>query len=334
MSARLSPGCLVVWSLVLLAASCTRSPQGPASPRLAVGSPEISESLRQEARQQLVLAIGHNDPVIRTHAIEAIKESLGSAGRSEILAAFVDPEPLVRFAAAMAAGELRLEAARPGLIRLLSDADASVQVGATFALHRLGETRYSKGLEDALRHPDPRVRANAALALGRLGEKTALRVLRPVLKDRSVEVRLQVAEAMWRLGDQEGLKYLVAAGLSGHPGHQMVGLLAMAGPRDPNVIEHVRSGLGSDYVEVALVAGRALGMLGSDEGFNLAVTNTQSHETRQRYLAALALGAIGRADARNSLTPLLKDPDQDVRIAASAALLQLRAPAVAAGRND
>jgi HEAT repeat protein len=144
-----------------------------------------------------------------------------------------------------------------------------------------------------------------------------------VLKDRSVEARLQVAEAMWRLGSEDGLQYLVAAGLSGHPANQMVALLAMAGPRDPRVIEHVRSGLSGDYVEVSLVAARALGMLGSAEAYDLCITNARSNEARQRYLAALALGAIGNPSARDALAPLLKDSDQDVRLAAATAILQL-----------
>ena len=37
-----------------------------------------------------------------------------------------------------------------------------------------------------------------------------------------------------------------------------------------------------------------------------------------------ALGAIGRADAQETLATLLKDPDPDVRLAAASAILQLR----------
>ncbi|HEV8291530.1 MAG TPA: HEAT repeat domain-containing protein, partial [Tepidisphaeraceae bacterium] len=155
-------------------------------------------------------------------------------------------------------------------------------------------------------------------------EKSAINILHIALKDRAIEVRLQAAEALWRLGDEDGLKTLVGASLSGHPAHAMVALLGLAGPQDTRIKEHIRAGLESDYVEVKLVAARALGMLGSDEGFALARDTTHSPDVRQRYLAALALGAIARPDAQDILAPLLKDADPDVRVAAAAAILELR----------
>jgi HEAT repeat protein len=75
---------------------------------------------------------------------------------------------------------------------------------------------------------------------------------------------------------------------------------------------------------VKLVAARALGLLGSDEAYVLARDTTRSNDARQRYLSALALGAIARSDAQDTLAPLLKDSDPDVRVAASAAILELR----------
>ena len=67
-----------------------------------------------------------------------------------------------------------------------------------------------------------------------------------------------------------------------------------------------------------------MGMLGSDEGYVVAMKALKSTDPRQRLLAALALGAIGRADAQDELAPLLKDADQTVRIGAATALLQLK----------
>jgi HEAT repeat protein len=82
---------------------------------------------------------------------------------------------------------------------------------------------------------------------------------------------------------------------------------------------------GKEYsIEVRLVAARALGMLGSDEGYNLAMENLASREMRTRYLAAMAVGAIARADAQGPLGGLLKDADEDVRLAAASSILQLR----------
>lgn len=285
--------------------------------------PVDSDFASQSASKVMTSALSSPDEVIRAHAVEAIGQSMGSRGADYVLRALSDPHPLVRFAAAMSAGDLRIAQAKPRLLELVSDPDASVQIGSIYALHRIGDVRFSKGLEQALHSNRPEVRANAALALGRLGEPTAKRILKQPLKDTSVEVRLQAAEALWRLGQQQGLEYLVAASISQHPAHQMVALMGIAGRRDPSVAGHVRIGLESDYVEVKLVAARALGILGEQDGYALAMESLRSPESRQRYLAAMALGAIGRAEARDALAGLLNDANPDVRLAAASALVQL-----------
>jgi HEAT repeat protein len=48
-----------------------------------------------------------------------------------------------------------------------------------------------------------------------------------------------------------------------------------------------------------------------------------SSEPRQRWMAAQALGAIGRPDAKAALAPLLSDSEAQVRLAAAAAILEL-----------
>jgi hypothetical protein len=67
-------------------------------------------------------------------------------------------------------------------------------------------------------------------------------------------------------------------------------------------------------------------MLGSDEGWNIAVPAVQSKDSRQRSLAALAMGSIGRTDLQPYLADLLKDPVASVRISAATGILQLRSP--------
>jgi HEAT repeat protein len=55
-----------------------------------------------------------------------------------------------------------------------------------------------------------------------------------------------------------------------------------------------------------------------------------SKDARQRLLAAVAMGAIGRCDLQSPLKELLADPKPAVRIAAATAILQLKPPASAA----
>ncbi len=72
------------------------------------------------------------------------------------------------------------------------------------------------------------------------------------------------------------------------------------------------------------MAARVVGQLKSDEGYGVAMEYYDSKDARQRALAALAFGDIGRMDAQEYLEKLLKDNDPDVRIAAATALLQLK----------
>jgi HEAT repeat protein len=315
----------------LMAKEPPRPKSAPAVPA-AVKQP-LDEALRASAREQIEGAIDSADPILRANGIEAAQEALGAEESDRIVAALRDASPLVRFAAAMSAGRLRLRPAYQHLLEMIDDPDASVRVGVRFALHRLGDTRFSHDLEKYARDPDRTVRANTAVALGLTGEKSALNVLRAMTTDRESMVRIQVAEAMWQLGDENGLTTLVESTVSRAPDDQIVATLAIARPRDQRVSEHVRGMLVSDYPEVSLVAARGLGWLDSDEGYTIAMNATKSPDARQKALAALALGAIGRSDAQTALGQLLQDPDPNVRLAAATGILELKPSVPPAGKT-
>ena len=284
----------------------------------------IDPALQQQAKAELMAAVESSDPVIRAHAIEALRETAGVDAADTIIKHLTDDAAIVRFAAALAAGELRLPGAKEGLLVLSDDTDPSAAIGAKFALHRLGDTRQSHDLERASKDPVPRTRGDTAMVLGLLGEPTATRVLAPMLYDTNQAVRLQAAEALWRLGDQRGLDELVGASISTFPDDQMIAILALAAPRDRRALGHIEGQLTGPYDEVCLIAARAAGMLGSDEGYGVAMKGVKSSLPRQRMLAALAFGAIGRPDAQQYLAPLLKDADADTRLCAAQAILQLK----------
>lgn len=286
----------------------------------------LDSALRELARTELLNATRDSDPVIRANGIEALQDTLGAEASDAILHGLDDADPLVRFAASMAAGKLKLRAAYSRLTELVNDADDNVKVGVRFALHRLGDTRYSHDLERLAHSPTRSVRANTALALGLLGEPSALQgILRGMTADADPVVRLQVAEAMWRLGDQDGLQMLVVGTISGYPDDQIICVLALGEPKDVRVAPHLYGKLTSEYPEVALAAARALGMLGSDAGYAIALKASKNSDPRQKAMAALAFGQIGRSDAQDVLAPLLKDPNQPVKLAAATAILQLKA---------
>ena len=297
-------------------------PKDPPPPPPRAHTP-IDPALQESARQQLIQSAHSTEPIIRIHAVEAMQNGLGAAGEPMIVAALSDPDPGVRFAACLAAGELRFASARARLIELVNDTDPQVPVGALFALHRLGDTSRSHDLEATAKSTDKATRADTAIVLGMLGEPSAMPILDRLDRDLDPGVRIQAAEALWRLGNQRGLEELVAYTISPFGDDQMIALIALAEPHDQRVIGHIHGKLGSDEPEVALVAARGLGMLSSDGGYGIAIAGTASTDQRQRLLAALALGAIGRPDGQPALAKLLGDPVETVRVGAAMALLQL-----------
>jgi len=284
----------------------------------------IDPALQAAARQQLDESLRSSDEFVRAHAIEMIKQVNAPDAGEKIVAALGDSSPLVRKAAAFAAGELRVQAAMDRLDLSLSTAKLPEQMAIIFALHRLGDTSRSHIFEQTATDPNEHVRGDTAFILGLLGERSALGILDQMLRsDRSAPVRLQAAEAMWKLGDERGENELINATVSMYPDDKIIALLALAQPKDTRVLGHVEGLLTDDYPEVALMAARATGMLGSDRGYGVALNGAKSVDPRQRVLAAMALGAIGRADSQPVLAKLLKDDDADTRLAAAGALLQL-----------
>ena len=296
-------------------------PPPPVPPRVDV---PVDQKLRDLAWQELSIAKGSTNPIIRAHALEGMKDSVGANGADAIISGLTDDSPIVRFAATMAAGELKLAGAKKQLLALVDDVDASVRVGSRFALHRIGDVSRSHDLEITAKDPQAETRGNTALVLGLIGEPSAVNILIPMLADPNPAVRLQVAEALWRLGREDGLERLVSYSVSGHADEQMIAISALAAPRDRRVLGHITGNLVSDYEEVALVAARAAGMLGSDAGYGVALKGFKSKDPRQRMLAGLAFGTIGRTDAQDELAQLLRDSDHDVRIAAATSLLMMR----------
>lgn len=306
------------------------APKEPPPPP-AVRNEPIDPALRTAARAELNSALGSQSTLIRMHAIEAAQNTVGAAEPSIYLNALADQTAGIRFAGAMASGQLRIAAAKPQLLQMVNDSNPLVRIAVRFALHRLGDSTYSKDLEQTAHDIEWQTRAETARALGMMEEPTAVRVLKPMLRDREDSVRLQAADSLWRLGNQEGLRTLVSASASGYPDDQMIALLGLAWPKDRRVLGHLRAALTADYPEVCLVAARAMGICGSDAGYAIAVEGVKSKDPRQRLLAAMALGAIGRSDAQPYLAELLKDKDSpDVRLAAAQAVLQLQTPAVSA----
>jgi len=305
-----------------------RPPAPPPVP--AVRKEPLNPALQEQARKEIRDAFASNDPIMRADAIEAAQNTFGADAREIVSAGLGDKDGRVRFAAALAAGVLKFSDLHDRLWSMSDDPSPAVQVAVRFALHRLGDTRLSQELVKLAVNENPGIREYVAMVFGMIGEPSALKVLQQMApKELEPDVRIQIAASRWKAGnDEEGLQVLVAGMVSRYVDDQMTCLIAMSGPRDQRIAEYIRGKLTEPYTEVTLVAARALGELGFDDGYGVAMQGVRSTDPRQRFLAAFALGAIGRSDAQSSLTSLLKDSDPHVRLAAATAVLELKEPPV------
>lgn len=304
-------------------------PKVPVAPAYSPGV--IDTELQTAARNEIVAAFGASDPVLRAQALEAMSKSRDPDAQDSIAKALADKDGLVRFAGAMAAGDLKLKPLYANLKVLANDADDNVKVAARYALFRLGDASLTQEIAQLGQHPMAGVRRNAAMVLGLMENKSAAKVLHLMLKtDTDPLVRLQAAESLWRLGDEEGLRVLVAGTVSEFASDQILAVLALAAPRDERVRQNLLGRLIADrdgmvWTELQLASARALGMIGADEGFQVALDGATRTDPRQRALAALALGDIGRTDGQSALSKLLRDDNAFVRIAAALAIRQVGA---------
>lgn len=306
-------------------------------------SPEAEDTFRAEALQTLLEAAGAEEPIVRMHAIEALKDVAPQAGLRAIGANIDNASPPVRFAALMAMGELREKTYLPRIQVRSEDTNPNVALAGIFAMHRLGdESRTSELSEFLLNHPDARVRANAALAIGRLEEPQSIRLLRVALKREQKEVvKSQILESMAMLGSKHAVERLVFSGYSDIPDQRFLAMtsLANAGSREAERLFLFKLEY-DNQPEIRLQAARGLAKLGRNDGFDLALAyllSSRSYSTerqddpieqqipRIRGLAALALEEIGNPEALDALRRAFDERGQStyVRLAIARAAIRI-----------
>lgn len=325
-------GCVM---LLVLPVGCAQVPK--VTPRLD------RVELERRAFDCLKAAVRYeHNPSVRIEAVEALE----SSGREEALpwirSALLDEHPAVRFAASVAVGRSCDAMAEQRLRALVDDKDASVQVAALFALHRLGYEELTGRIPTyLLQHEDVTVRRNAALVLGFLDEPGAIKILARAMRDGDEGVRKHALEAMARLGNQEARQELAFMTNSGVGSDEVFAISALAETGDRIYLDAFRYKLTTAvHLETRLAAARALGRLGSDEGFDVAMKALKTSRPfrrdpddpgagqvlRARQLAAAALGAIGRSDALPACAALIGDPtDPRVQVSAARAVLEIAA---------
>ena len=302
---------------------------------------------RSDALSVLTYAAECDDPVLTANAIEALGEAAPAEGTAVIAKNLDTGNRMVTFAALTALGTAGRTEQLERFRTAAGDADPSVRIGAIYAMHRCGDKSRTGELGALLTSdPKPMVRANAALVLGRMGEPGAARLLNAALSKEKDEItRRNMLEALVMLRDRKAMDTMMAYGYSAEAGQAVTGLMALANARCKEAegifVDRLNR---AEAPEVRLLAARGLGRIGyqgmeAEQAFDLALAHLffrtpkakdpsepgDVQIRRVRALAALALEALGRADALRSLRAAFDASGQSdyVRVAVGRAALSI-----------
>ena len=259
----------------------------------------------------------------RVAAANALGELGEAAVLKPLLGALKDSEPLVRSAAANGLAQLGDPQAVPGLVSLLKDRERNVRVAALSALGQLGDPHAVKSLLGLVNDREWEVRAVLAEALGRLGDRSALPAVMGLLHDRDQEVRQNAADAIGRVGDESVMDCLVLAMVDEHMGVRQAAARSLAlldpywerNPKARALIPQLQAAVKHHDSGVQFAASGLLRRLAGRPGSELAVAPV-----------AEKVGPSGDR-AFDILQNLLRDADDEVRLAAVEAMVRMKLPA-------
>jgi HEAT repeat protein len=259
----------------------------------------------------------------RVAAANALGELGEAAVMKPLLGALKDPEALVRSAVANSLAQLGDVQAVAGLVTLLKDRERNVRVAALSALGQLGDPQAIKSLLGLVNDREWEVRAVLAEALGRIGDRSALPAVMGLLQDRDQEVRQNAADAIGRVGDESVMDSLVLAMVDEHMGVRQAAARSLAlldpywerNPKARALIPQLQEALKHRDSGVQYAASGLLRRLTGRTGSELASAPV-----------AESFGQTGDR-AFDILQNLLRDSDDEVRLAAVEAIVRIKSSA-------
>ena len=297
-------------------------------------------NLREQALAALEKEFQNGAGQARANAVEAAQWAPARLG-GLVEKGLNDRMPGVRAVAAMTVGRAPIPALAGEAGVLLQDPTPHVRASAIFALAKLGHDVDQSPLANMLLEDrSPWVRRHAAFILGELGNKSALPLLRTAARstiptattEQVKDFHLQVAESMIKLGDDSAREAVRAALYPSRPEELESAAFAV------QIIGEVKdrasmSQLASlaDYkdregrlypAEVRIGIAGAMARLGSNDGLRIAEEFRESPTGALRGQAAWVFGEIGGDASLRALGPMLADRDENVRVAAAAAILR------------
>ena len=257
----------------------------------------------------------------------AAANTLAELGEASVLnlliSALKDREAVVRSAAINGLARLGDRQAVTGLLPLLKDRNCNVRVAAVSALGQLADGAAIKPLLALVKDAEWEVRAGLVEALGRFGDRSALSAVLSLVKDSDQEVRQNAVEALGRLGDESAIDSLVLGMVDEDMGVRQAAARAAAmldpfwqrSPRIPALLPELQAATQRGHSGVQMAAVALLRRL-----TGVSATDLLSP-------SPTAVGKPAGASLTEFFQRMLKDPDEDVRLAAAEALGRGRSPA-------
>jgi len=248
-----------------------------------------------------------NDPdfSVRSQAAEALGNLRDRSATSALVKALGDENRNVRAAAIVALGYLRDKASvKPLTDYYKKEKDIGLKISVLNVLGVIGDISAADVLIEALNEKNPRIKTIAASSLGRLRVNKACDKLLECLKDPDKNVRLYSARALGEIRNKD--KKVVKA-----------------------LIKYLES---EKDLEVKLAIADALGKLGSDEGFQIALKAAKDKNANIKRAGLRALASIGKSndEVKNVVIAAWKSSDarikRDAEMAASYLKIKLPEP--------
>jgi HEAT repeat protein len=239
--------------------------------------------------EALAAELEHYDPIVRAATARVFGRLRQRSAGERLLNALDDSSPIVREFAAEALGLVREDRAAARLRGLVARAGGQNVDGLVLALARIGSPDDLALFRQQLTARSPGARRAGAEGVGRVGDRDATNTLRQMLAgDRASEVRLAAAFALHLLGETQS--HVIAASLG------------------------TESAQARDYL---FEIGRAA-VPGIHSALKVAT------DPRHRADLIQTVGYLGSAEHVALVEPFLRDREERVVSAATAAALRLR----------
>ncbi len=294
---------------------------------------EDAQARREKRVARLFAMLGNARPNYRAKAAEMLGRLDVQGAAEKLLERLKDDDGRVRSEAARALGRLRCADAVDPVIGLLDDAEGEVVIGAIVALGQMGQMRAIKPILARL-DGDSKRWLPIAVALGRIGDKQGLPALKRIYdavpngKDKA-----DVAASIGRIQPALGIELISKLAKDQDTGVVFAALRAAGEMNHPvgarfllEKVLRLRSlydAAGPELARDALAA--AIGSI-RDEKLLHGFVDEARREKRtpedpsdKLILVLRAIAASGHPKMYADVYPFLKDPEQDVRLAAISA---------------